>query len=88
MGRRRGIGAIQVSTCTPHLSTPPPHPRIGTEQRDKGCKKIKDTRADDGTGATTGTRTGNRDPIAPEQATPRGGRVHLSSLDVDITDTH
>ena len=33
-------------------------------------------------------RTGNMKPTAPDHATLRGDRVNLSSLDVDITDTH
>ena len=33
-------------------------------------------------GATKGRRTGNMDPTAPVQATPKGGRVHLLSIDV------
>ena len=72
----------------PQHPTPPPHPRSGTKQRDKRSKKHKVTRADDGTGATTGRRTGNREPTAPDQETPKGDRVDLSSLDVDITHTH
>ena len=64
------------------------HPRSGTEQRDKRCKKHKVTRADDGTGDPTGRRTGNREPTAPDQATQKGDRLHLSTLGVDIIDTH
>ena len=87
MERRRGISAIQVRTRTPNTHPPPPHPRRGTEQRDKRSKKHKVTRDDNGTGATTGRRTGNREPTVTDQATPKGDRVHLSSLDVDITHT-
>ena len=35
-----------------------------------------------------GRRTGNKETTDPDQATLRADRVHLSSLDVDITDKH
>ena len=88
MGRRHGIGAIQVRTRTPNTQLPHPTQESGLNIGTKDARNTKTQGLMTAQGPPQGRRTGNREPTAPDQTTPRGDRVNLLFLDVDITDTH
>ena len=89
MGRRGDIGAIQVRKTHLHQPTTPPHLIIGSRQRGGNYKtKTKTQGPPMEQRPPQGRCTDNKEPTTPDQATLRQDRVHLYSLDVDITDTH